>query len=470
MQWMTVEIEIPGRVKKLFEKINKIEPNSCIAGGFLCDLYMNEPYKDIDIFIKERGGMKTFEKKEKIVELMEKEGFKEKEVYVTQEYHEEMVVSEYEENNMKVQLIYTPEGIQTIKRFDVRFREFFYFKGKVYATKEAIEDIKKKELVINFTRSPIRSMYRIFKFEKRYDFKINEGSLERFFALYNGYRVSKEQIQKYIEKAIKEKEYKQKYYHLATKYNTGYVLELPTKEEKWRKKQIMYLTDVHNDIKREQYEKLWNFTPKVEEEFLYSFKQNPFEEELEKKKAEVANEFKKLRTNMIFDFPTNFMKKWEKKIEEVTQKIEFGDKKKWKEKRKWFQNALYKFDIDGIEKKNDKGSDKTFTSYGAYMNYGNYIDYLVPLVDRKIPSLSYNDIKRKKFKKDIKIKLSDKLEYYGDPKVFTIEKLIKGCLIQVNIENYGMMIVDLEKKLVVESKVPEIIKNLLTELILEKVV
>jgi len=181
MKWTKISLTLPREISTLYDNIQNIQKNSCIAGGFLSDLYMKKPYQDVDIFIKQHD-----EKAKKIHQLLESSGYR----LLKNEgdgnlYDFSFSVHTYQKKKWTVQLIFTPLGIRHVKYFDFRFREFFYFKDACYATPEALQDIKQKKLVFGVSISPIKTFYRFLSFSKRYGFSYDHKNKDLFCHLFN---------------------------------------------------------------------------------------------------------------------------------------------------------------------------------------------------------------------------------------------------------------------------------------------
>lgn len=166
MKFKKIHLTIPRKVSDIFKQISSIERNSCIAGGFLCDLYMRKPYRDIDIFIKYRNEEKT----NKILKMMKEEGFEcEEEIVSNNEYEHFLEVYTYTKGKWKIQLIFGDTGISQVKRFDFTFREFLYFKGSSYASYDALNAIENKRLELGVTQNAFKTLFRVFDFSTKYN-------------------------------------------------------------------------------------------------------------------------------------------------------------------------------------------------------------------------------------------------------------------------------------------------------------
>jgi len=190
-----VDVKLPEDILDLYGKISSIQPNSCIAGGFLSDLYMNRPYKDIDIFIL--SSKKTDEKIRKLVESIST--FEKKsEFSPSYEYQMALKVETRTYKSYNIQLVFTPYGNEIVNYFDFSFREFIFVKGSCWASKDALEDIQKKRLRFGVSRAPLVVLTRYLQFSTRYGFKMDALSEQKFYSLLNCYSISQETFNEYL--------------------------------------------------------------------------------------------------------------------------------------------------------------------------------------------------------------------------------------------------------------------------------
>lgn len=172
MRFKKLSLSIPDHILAVYERINSIQKNSGIAGGFLSDLYMNRSFKDVDIFIKyDEQKKKTIEQHFKADKINSSESD-----YPGVHIHS---VSHFKIEGIDYHFIYTKKGINAVKYFDFRFREFLYIRNHTFASLEALDDIQSKQLTFGTTTNPYSSLNRLFLFKERYNFAINETGLER---------------------------------------------------------------------------------------------------------------------------------------------------------------------------------------------------------------------------------------------------------------------------------------------------
>jgi len=193
MQFKPVDITVPKPIQQLVQQIVEIEPNSCLAGGCLSDLYMNKPFKDVDIFIHYSADV--------YVSILKQFQLSHASLYSdpSQEHYfkERLVtVKSFAYSGYQIQFIFTTFGKNIVNHFDFRFREFYYDGTNVFATNEALEDIANKQFVFGVTDNPLGSFRRLISFEKKYsDFTIEPESFHRLQSFFNQYVCSKERLE-----------------------------------------------------------------------------------------------------------------------------------------------------------------------------------------------------------------------------------------------------------------------------------
>lgn len=197
MEWKKIHITLPREIKQLYEGIYLIHKNSCIAGGFLSDLYMRTPYQDVDIFLKKHP-----EKEKAIHQYMLEKGYDyvKRDASKSSHYPSTFLTKTYQKGKWIVQLIFTDKGINQVKYFDFRFREFFYLNQSCYASIEALQDIQNKRLVVGVSNYFLKTYYRTFEFAKRYQFTIDKTSLNRLIYLFNYYSYDLKQFKHFFSK------------------------------------------------------------------------------------------------------------------------------------------------------------------------------------------------------------------------------------------------------------------------------
>jgi hypothetical protein len=447
LEFVELNIQLPEKVRNIYEKINEIVPNSCIAGGCLCDLYMEKEYKDVDIFIKYCKP----DKKKKIFELLEEElGYKQSMEVTMAEYGDNMEVYEYKKDET-IQIIFNERGIKSVKYFDLRFREFFYFKGKAYASKEALKDIEEKRLVIGSSHSPLRTFYRIMKFEKKYHFTVDQPSLEKFKAVSTFRQTPSSYAKLYVKNVVKEKDISFKFHQIINK-NSDYrgFMSFSTnlsRRELMTAKTVAYLY-VYT---REEYEKIWKNIFQEQNIISYSFSGNPFEKIHADLKEKVTKGFKSNRLEMIYRYSKPFMDKWESKIKVLTDEDYVPGKKI----NTWFQYALNFQDFDQPINQN------------VFFNQQNYPEFLTPFVFETISKFIEAKRKLRYFKNTVSITIVDGIVSVKDLVFINSKTLANGDYVTIQVENYGYFLYNKKMKKVIASRMNETIQSEIEEILIQ---
>jgi hypothetical protein len=310
MKWIKIELEIPEPVLRFYHMINKIVPKSCIAGGFLCDLYVNKPFKDIDIFIQ--GDNRTFNATNKLVEDLLKEKSIE---YSTGEdfghtYSSDLTfrVTNLVFEGYTIQLVFSPYGIKAVKHFDLRFREFIFLKGNCFASKEAIDDIHSQKLVFGAYHSPLRSLYRAIVFSHKYDFQIDPSSLNRFKMVFNFFNITPERFLEYGNKKDVPEISKNHFLSLLEENCSEYehIVEFPNVYKKGDDPTLDWMIykiaqDIHP---RDMIEKMLAAKEYYVKTYACTTTHNPFHEKILEIKNDIVNELKNNRLFYLLHLPT----------------------------------------------------------------------------------------------------------------------------------------------------------------------
>ena len=206
MEFMKIDLPLPPIFAELEEKMDALqalqeeETNlQCkwsIAGGCLSNLYMNKPFRDIDIFadfkMKEEEIMEVFGEG---VEIEYKQEFGSYGDSWNVPYLYRLAYKGY-----TVEIIASSQ--HRIFDFDLRFRYFFLQRGTVYAAKDALQDIKEEQIVIVSPNSPLSTLFRTFRFQREFGFSIDETSFSFLTWYLNTCTVEQTYIQEYLEKQI----------------------------------------------------------------------------------------------------------------------------------------------------------------------------------------------------------------------------------------------------------------------------
>jgi hypothetical protein len=309
MEFVKVDVDIPESVIALYNEIRKIAPNTCIAGGFLCDSYLKKPFNDVDIFIGSANYPE--EKKEAILKLMDEKNAvimdkEDREFGNTYEVLMTFEVRNFELDGYHFQLIFTPFGSKIVKHFDLRIREFVYVRGKVYASKAALLDIEQKRIVIGSFHSPLRTYYRAHRFASQYGFSVDPVSLDLFSNVFNSFIVTSEHIKNYAQR-------------LPDHFGKNSILDLlqyenkvldririPTPYEKGvNKAKDWFLEHIStHTVERDVLERAYVLLDGYENVSTFSFDLHPGERMLEFVSEEIVRAIKRVRLELIFNATT----------------------------------------------------------------------------------------------------------------------------------------------------------------------
>lgn len=199
MNFRVLPLKLPSHVLSVYESVVRFEKHSIIAGGFLSDYYMGKPHKDIDIFIRDSSNKQT------IIDYFDKHYKRHKKPFLNASsypYKLALDIHSYEIEGETYQLIFTPLGIRSVKFFDFRFREFFYFKGTLHASYEAIRDIQNQELTFGVTKAPLVALSRLFRFKHRYGFSVQPEGFERLKALFLEFLIPTSVFESFVEEKV----------------------------------------------------------------------------------------------------------------------------------------------------------------------------------------------------------------------------------------------------------------------------
>lgn len=156
------------------------------AGGAFSNMYIHQhtdyqtafkndiyPFKDIDVFI-DTNNFDYLHFKSLLPEAV----FSEEPRYV-ETYNGTVLdyIFDFTLNDIKFEFILS-DSLETVDKFDIRFRNFFHKNGKTFASERALQDIERKEIVIISTSSPSSSLVRGFIFEEQMGFTFPPFSLE----------------------------------------------------------------------------------------------------------------------------------------------------------------------------------------------------------------------------------------------------------------------------------------------------
>lgn len=152
-------------------------PNAIIAGGAVCDNILNLKFRDIDIFVSKSSNEQLEKTLKKFTTY--------KKIFTTNMAYGSLIKQLYEFSykGYKGNLVVVENLTEKIESFDITFRQVVYDGKRVLATHTALEDLKKKKLSINSFNSPIITLARIIKFQKRYGYSVEHVSFKKLITL-----------------------------------------------------------------------------------------------------------------------------------------------------------------------------------------------------------------------------------------------------------------------------------------------
>jgi len=196
MNIVKIELGLPDIVKEIYGKMEELAKGRyfCIAGGAISNTYMNLPIRDIDVFFSFET---TVEEVEHVFGIKMQSQYRWDPNFDYQGI-EIPFLFRFEYKGMKVEIIQVEK--ERVIEFDLRFRQFYYYKGEVLTTKEALEDIKNKEIVVVNPSTPISTFFRLHRFKESLGFSINEKSLQYTLWSFNQVPLKLERAIGYVEK------------------------------------------------------------------------------------------------------------------------------------------------------------------------------------------------------------------------------------------------------------------------------
>lgn len=158
-----------------FEVLNLIKqelPEAILAGGAVSDNIMHRHFRDLDIFVRQVN--------KKAADNLKKSFGYFKKVYAREEDYGTLVRGLYEftYKGFKCHLVVVTDTIKKVDMFDLTFRQAIFDGNKIYVYRQALEDIQNKILRVNSLASPIVTLSRIVKFQKRYGYRPDSQSIK----------------------------------------------------------------------------------------------------------------------------------------------------------------------------------------------------------------------------------------------------------------------------------------------------
>lgn len=215
MDLIKIDLELPDIIIDVNEKMKKITNElgkkvahgGCIipfsiAGGCLSNLYMKKSMNDIDIFIEFSIDMGKPD-----ITLFE-EVFNTKinssDYFVDTRYEfiDHPMIYRFEYRDFPIEIVFCND-LNRIYDFDLRFRQFYLVNDDVLTTKEAINDINDKKLVLSSPCSALSSYVRLKHFEEELGFKIDSFSEKTLLYLIDKKNYHSDGVIEFIQKKKK---------------------------------------------------------------------------------------------------------------------------------------------------------------------------------------------------------------------------------------------------------------------------
>lgn len=208
MELVQLEMELPPifhEIEEILQKAtHKTESKWMIAGGSLCNLYIGEDIKDIDIFFEANPAFldttqRTIEKVLESFFVNEKDIVIEtEEISTYRDWMDIPVLYRIVYKGMTLEFILC--DLNRVLDFDLRFRQFYLLNGIVHASKAALSDIEQKKLTIVNPRSPISTLSRLYRFQEQFGFDIEQKGFHFLLTYFNYLKVQPDGIAQYVKK------------------------------------------------------------------------------------------------------------------------------------------------------------------------------------------------------------------------------------------------------------------------------
>lgn len=171
-------------VEKKFDVSRGVFEDYVVGGGFPCDLYREQKcgqkltsksFKDCDFFVEEWYMNIDF-----LNEILP-DGVVAENVRFRDTKYAAMMdtisVTTFTYKGIDFEII-SVVSMDRVETFDFRFRNFFYKQNQTYASKGALNDIEKRELIVSSPHTPVSSLVRGIYLEKKYGFTLTDFSKE----------------------------------------------------------------------------------------------------------------------------------------------------------------------------------------------------------------------------------------------------------------------------------------------------
>lgn len=175
MEFIDLDIDVPDIFRDILSRVKTIESSSgltVIAGGAPCNHYLGRSFRDVDVFvdydITEESLHRAFQC--------------EVDVTIRQVYRPyngwKSIPEHFKVHYKGYDIDIIPTYRDRIIDFDLRFRQFYFLGDRIFASKEALLDIEKRELVVVNPNSGYSAFTRVIRFQYEFDFTISDFSLQ----------------------------------------------------------------------------------------------------------------------------------------------------------------------------------------------------------------------------------------------------------------------------------------------------
>jgi len=194
MELITIDLPLPDIIGDVYQKslvlnerlssFSNETVRSSIAGGCLSNTYMGRSFKDIDLFI-EYPSYLDYPPKSLFKQVFGSDiDVLDYEIDNSYVHFKHPMLYSFSYNGYQIDLIFC-EKLERIYDFDLRFRQFYLLDGEVQTTKEAMQDIKEKKLVLSSPCSPLATYIRCMHFKEELGFSIDSFSEQCLFHFIN---------------------------------------------------------------------------------------------------------------------------------------------------------------------------------------------------------------------------------------------------------------------------------------------
>lgn len=168
MSKVELEIKLPKHVVAFTDRLFEMEPETIISGGYLVDLYFGLPHNDIDVFMHHQN-------KSEVLKKLRTMGYSV--TNIGDDYvflmESERGVYEVKDSGETYQLIFTNRGKGVLDLFDLTFKKIYYDGVSVFAERETIHDLKRKEITIDYVSDEKKTLLRALSAKDKYGFSFN---------------------------------------------------------------------------------------------------------------------------------------------------------------------------------------------------------------------------------------------------------------------------------------------------------